>query len=303
VHLTSISSSSFGSDIPQHVLIVGGDSTIGSALNKRLLVEGYQVTCTTRRPGGYGNSSLYLDLEDPTSISSLKYRHFDVTVLCGAITSIQKCEKNPEQTRQVNVTGTMAVADLLRESGSHLVFLSTNMVFDGSKPKAKSTDTRCPLTEYGKQKAAVEEVLLAARRQASIIRLGKVLPRNFSLFKQWIKELRTGNCIYPYANITMAPISLAFAIDILSWLIDKKSFGVFQATASCDITYEEAAFFLAKLSQSDSSLIKPINASLNDARNGICSPPIGFNSLEFSAELLSSFAIPMSDQALKYAFY
>lgn len=299
--VTSTSSSTTGSAIPQHVLIVGGDGTIGSALNKRLLAEGFQVTCSTRRPGVYGDTSLFLDLQDPDSFLPIKDRRFDAAVLCGAITSIQKCEENPERTRQVNVDATLALADLLAEAGSHLVFLSTNMVFDGIKPNAQSSDARNPLTEYGRQKAAAEVALLEGNSKASIIRLGKVLHPNFPLFKEWLQRMRSGNCIHPHANRTMAPISLAFATDILVWLIAQKTHGIFQATASHDITYADAAFKLANLSQSDSSLIQPIKAPLLHTMKGIQPPPLTYSYLKFSPELKPFFSVPTPDQALYYA--
>ena len=286
----------------QHVLIVGGDGVIGSALNKCLLAEGYQVTCSTRRHGDHCGTSVYLDLQEPASFATIKNRHFDAAVICGAITSIQECEQNPAQTRQVNVDGTLAIADLLAESGSHLLFLSTNLVFDGGKPTTQASETRNPLTEYGRQKASVEEALLAASHKAAIIRLGKVLPRNFPLFKDWLERLRSGKCIYPHANRTMAPISLALATDILSWLISQKRQGIFQATASHDITYADAAFRLANLSNSDSSLIKPINAPLLQATKEIQPRPASYNALEFSPEFIPSFSHPTPDEALEYSF-
>lgn len=284
------------------MLIVGGDSTIGSALDQRLLAEGYQVTCSTRRLGAHGDKSLYLDLQDRASFSSIKHFHFDAAVLCGAIASIQKCEQNPEQTRKINVDGTLALADLLAKSGSHLVFLSTNMVFDGIKPNAQLSDPRNPLTEYGRQKAAVEVALLEFNIKASIIRLGKVLPPNFPLFKEWLERMRSGNCIHPHANRTMAPISLAFATDILSWLVAQKNHGIFQATASHDITYADAAFKLAEIFKSDSSLIKPVNAPFLHATKEICAPSFAYTSLEFSPEFVPYFSRPTPDQALQYAF-
>lgn len=300
---TSASPSTPGAAIPPpHVLIVGGDGIIGSALNKRLLAEGYQVTCSSRRPGVYGDTSLYLDLQDSDSFFTIKDRRFDAAVLCGAITSIEKCEEDPERTRQVNVDGTLALSDLLAEAGSHLFFLSTNMVFDGSKPNAKSSDARSPLTEYGRQKAAAEVALLETKSKVAIVRLGKVLPPYFPLFKEWLERLRSGNSIHPHANRAMAPISLAFATDILTWLISHYGHGIFQATASRDITYAEAAFMLANLSQSDFSLIKPANAPLVHATKGGELPPFAHTALDFSPELLPFFSPPTPEQTLHYAF-
>ena len=283
------------------MLIVGGDSSIGSALNNRLLSEGYNVTSSSRRRGDYNYKSLYLDLQDRSSFLSLKHLHFDAVVLCGGITSIQECEKNPVLSRQVNVDGTLALANLLADSGCHLLFLSTNMVFDGSKPKAQPFDIKNPITEYGRQKAEVEDALLMRFPTAVIIRFGKVLRPNFPLFIEWVESLRSGKYIHPYANRAIAPISLALAVEILSWLIAKKAQGVFQATAEYEITYAEAAFTIAQLSQGDISLIKPIKAPISHVTQSISTHSFTHSSLAFSAELLSDFNAPMPAQALQYA--
>jgi dTDP-4-dehydrorhamnose reductase len=285
----------------QHVLIVGGDSTIGSALSRRLLAEGYQVTCSTRRPGNHGVCSVYLDLHEPATFLSLQNRRFDTAVLCGAAASIRQCEESPEQTRLINVDGTLAVAGLLRDSGSHLVFLSTNMVFDGSKPYARASDVRSPVTEYGRQKALVEEALLAPRHQASVVRLGKVIPAGFSLFNEWLERLRTGQRIHPYYNCSMAPVSLKFVTDILLWVVSRKYLGVLQATASCDITYADAAHKLAQFVQADSSLIEPVKAPLCYNRIGTQTQIPAYTSLEFSPEFMHIFSAPSPEEALRYA--
>lgn len=293
----AISGSAFTS---RHVLIVGGDSLIGSSLNKRLLAEGYQVTCTTRRHRDCGNSSVYLDLQNPDSFASIKSQRFDTAVLCGAVTSIQKCEDNPEQTRKINVNGTVTLADFLSGAGTHLVFLSTNMVFDGSKPYAKAYDSRTPLTEYGRQKAAVEDALHVAKLSSAIVRLGKVLSSDLPLFCEWLKNLRAGHRIHPHRNRFMAPISLAYATDILSLIIGKKMKGVFHATASSDITYVDAAYRLAMLARCNPALIQPVNAPLLYDCRGACLPLFTHTTLEFSSELLPFFSAPSPEIALRY---
>lgn len=284
-----------------HVLIVGGESTIGAALATRLLAEGYQVTCTTRRRATNGAHSLYLDLHKPDSFSSLLHCDYDTAVICGAITSIQQCEQSPELTRQVNVDGILAVANLLRHSRSHVVFLSTNMVFDGSKSHFRSSDIRCPNTEYGRQKSMVEEALLTSKQQACILRLGKVIPSGFPLFNKWLRSLKSGLPIHPYNDSKIAPVSLELASSILLWVISSKHLGILQATASHDITYANAAFRLAHLVRADPGLIQPINASLFNSGVGIRASNPGYTSLEFSQELKPTFAAPSPHEAVSYA--
>jgi len=284
----------------QRVLIVGGDSTIGSALNKRLLGEGYQVTYSTRRTGIQGEHFIYLDLRDRSTFLSVIGHHFDTAVLCGSVTSIEKCEENPEITRQVNVDGTLALASLLRDSGCHLVFISTNMVFDGSKTHVQASDAACPVTEYGRQKVAVEEALLTPFYQASIIRFGKIVPAGFPLFSEWLQRLRAGYHIYPYHDRNMAPISLAFATDILVWLITQKRNGIFQVTADSEITYADAAYRIACFIHADTSLIEPSKSTSGLCISGKKLPIPAHTSLQFSTEFEPYFNAPPPDEALRY---
>ena len=48
------------------------------------------------------------------------------------------------------------------ELGAYVVFISTDYVFDGTKPPYKPGDPTCPLNKYGVSKADGEKVVLAA---------------------------------------------------------------------------------------------------------------------------------------------
>ena len=147
------------------VLIVGVDSIIGSALEKALISDGYCVTGSTRRLSPLTYNRIYLDLGDPSYIN-LSNISFDIAVICGAITSLGICEDYSSTSRKINVDGTVKLGNLIKQSGA-FNFLSTNLVFDGTKPHYLADDPPNPLTEYGKQKAEVENLfyLLMGHRQ------------------------------------------------------------------------------------------------------------------------------------------
>lgn len=272
------------------ILIVGADSVLGAALEKQLAEQGYPIVSTTRQLHKVAANRIYLDLYEPATFSNLGRRPFDIAVLCAAITSVQACEERPNYTTKINVKGTIALANLLSKAGTHLIFLSTNMVFDGSEPHYGSDDLKKPATEYGKQKAMVEDWLLSICSSVAIIRFGKVLPPQFQLFAQWHKDLISGNKITPYLDKTMAPISLEMAIKILSWLIAVRQSGIFQATASSDITYTDAALYLASLWNVNPGLIQPIASSCQVEAVRYLDHRNIFNTLQISAEFKHLFS-------------
>lgn len=286
----------------QKVLIVGADGVIGAALEEKLIREGYQVTGSTRRMNQLAANRLYLDLEDPNTFSNLEHQKFDTAVICGAVTSLQMCEDRAVFARKINVDGTIALAELLSKADTHLIFLSTNLVFDGRKPHYNAEETKNPVTEYGKQKATVETYLSSLSPSTAIIRLGKVLPHDFPLFMNWYSQLASNKSITPYADKTIAPISLAFAVKILSWLVADQKPGIFQATACSDITYEEAALYLANALNFSPGLIEPIN-KLSIIESESCSTPRLFSTLRFSAGLADLASAPSPEDALQYAIH
>ena len=48
------------------------------------------------------------------------------------------------------------------ELGAYVIFISTDYVFDGTKPPYKPGDPTCPLNKYGMSKADGEKVVLTA---------------------------------------------------------------------------------------------------------------------------------------------
>mgnify|MGYP003345501769 CR=1 FL=1 len=165
-------------------LVVGGDSTIGSALVRQATAAGRRVIGTSRK---WSEKSLRLDLADDSRSWVLPER-VGVAYLCAAVTSMDACRTSPGGTRWINVVQTTALARLLAARGARVVFLSTNQVFDGSKPHRPANDPTCPRSEYGRQKADAEHAILDCG--GSVIRFTKVMAEKNALFQSWATTLR-----------------------------------------------------------------------------------------------------------------
>ena len=80
-----------------------------------------------------------------------------VIVHAAAWTAVDACELDPERAFAVNALGTRHVAEAARRVGAHLVYLSTDYVFDGlaGRPYCEWDDPR-PLSVYGRSKLGGE---------------------------------------------------------------------------------------------------------------------------------------------------
>jgi dTDP-4-dehydrorhamnose reductase len=128
-------------------------------------------------------------------------------VLVPPSPSQKACEENYPATYAINVTATVELAERLIEAGAFVVFLSTNLVFDGTLPRGLPITRLNPQTAYGQQKAEAEQTLLdMAPDCVAIVRLTKVLDRGFPWFKDGLTPSGLANPSIPLPTSTL-PLS------------------------------------------------------------------------------------------------
>lgn len=239
------------------VLVVGTDGVIGSRLSRVLAHAGRSVIETTRRLTEPAACRIHLDLASTDSFDVLP--RCRAAVLCAAVTSMESCQRDPAATRQINVTNTVRLARQLMATGTHVIFLSSNTVFDGSYPYVKATDRICPKTEYGRQKADAESSLLGLRGAVTIVRLSKISFPEMPLMLGWINNLSAGRTISPYSDRRMSPLPLSLVVELLRRVIEIGLTGIIQLSATSDISYFEAALYLAHQLNYNDKLIRPVS--------------------------------------------
>jgi dTDP-4-dehydrorhamnose reductase len=223
------------------VLVVGADGTIGGAVAARLESAGVTVMRTSRR-GTAG--SIPLDLAT-LSASWTPPPRITAAVLCAAVTSTDACRDRPEECRRVNVDATLDIGRRIAEAGARIVFLSTNMVFDGTVPFTQATAPRCPRTAYGRMKAEAEEKLLALGGATTVVRLTKVVGRTLPIIDRWRESLGRGEVIRPLSDLVLAPVSLGLAATVVAAASREALGPVLQVSARADVSYADAARRLA----------------------------------------------------------
>ncbi len=82
----------------------------------------------------------------------------DVVVHAAAWTAVDACELDPDRAFAVNALGTRHVAEACRHYGAHLVYVSTDYVFDGTTERPYvEWDRPAPLSVYGRSKLGGEQ--------------------------------------------------------------------------------------------------------------------------------------------------
>lgn len=246
----------------QRHLVVGADSRIGLHLAHHLATRGEDVTGTTRRPRQGPTAlakSAFLDLADPDGWAPPAC---DVVYLIAAMARLAQCRNDPQMSRRVNVDGAVLVARKCLEAGARrIVFLSSDKVFDGSRPRAGADDPVSPRSVYGMQKADAERRLLGLGPAVTILRLSKVIEPTDVLFSGWIADLGAGRPITPFADLWLAPVAIGKVVDALRGLAVADCPGVFQLSGREDVSYVEAAHWIAARLGADARLVLPSTAA------------------------------------------
>jgi len=77
----------------------------------------------------------------------------DVVIHAAAFTAVDRCETEPDTAFAVNALATRHVAEAARRAGAHLIYLSTDYVFDGTSTRPYvEWDRPNPQSVYGRSK-------------------------------------------------------------------------------------------------------------------------------------------------------
>lgn len=269
---------------------MGGDSEIGGFTARYLAASSDDVLVTSRRRTG---TSLFLDLASdlrdwwpPVGVTS--------ACICAAKSRLAQCEADPVGTAKINVTQVGTLVERLLDGGVFVLFLSSNQVFDGTRPLVPVDAPRSPVSEYGRQKAQMEVVLeraLAGGAPVAVLRLTKVIPPGMQLLTEWARGLRARSSIHAFSDMCLAPIPLRLVGEAIRCIMRDRSEGFFQLSGPDDLSYHELAQRLAQQLGVSTSLVRGTSV-LGTA------PPVGacprYTSLD-SSELRLRYGIEVPD--------
>ena len=158
------------------IAVTGRNGQVVRSLVERATAADVDVICIGRPA---------LDLGNPDTIeSALASTAADVLVSAAAYTDVNKAEAEPELADRVNGQAVGLLAARANALGIPLIHLSTDYVFDGTKPSPYTEDDPiCPINAYGRSKAMGERAIATAHPQHVILRTSWVyspVGRNFA---------------------------------------------------------------------------------------------------------------------------
>lgn len=164
------------------VLITGAGGQLGLDLVASCREAGDDVIATDRTE---------LDISDRDAVHGvISMVRPDTVVNCAAWTAVDACEGDPDRALALNGLAVRWLAEACDRSGSRLVQLSTDYVFDGTldRPYQESDDT-APQSVYGATKLMGEREALALGTSAIVVRTSWLCGQNGSNMVRTIMRL------------------------------------------------------------------------------------------------------------------
>src|SRR5262249_36007765 len=186
----------------------------------------------------------------------------DWIVLAAAYTDVDGCESNRGLAFSVNCDGALNVAQAARESGSRLIFLSSDYVFDGSKGSPyETTDPRHPINVYGESKAQAEERLIETLPDVCIARTSWLFGHGGKCFPATILNLaRTRPEISVVNDQRGCPTFTPDLASAIAQLCRTNARGIIHVTNRGSCTWYEFASEIVRRSGL-STIIKPVTTA------------------------------------------
>ncbi|MCC3277715.1 bifunctional dTDP-4-dehydrorhamnose 3,5-epimerase family protein/NAD(P)-dependent oxidoreductase [Arthrobacter sp. zg-Y40] len=138
------------------ILVLGANGQLGQALR-----QAYSGTPTVEFAG-----RSEFDLTDPDAFSGRNWRNYSAIINAAAYTAVDEAE-TPEGRRgawAANVSAVAKLAEVAEANGIILVHVSSDYVFDGTRPVHTEDEPFSPLGVYGQTKAAGDAVVAAVSR-------------------------------------------------------------------------------------------------------------------------------------------
>jgi len=191
-----------------------------------------------------------IDLESVDSlVRSIEKTAAQVVIHTAGLTSVDRCESEPELAQHVNVTLATNVAKACAIAGRGLVHISTDHLFSGQAPLVDENQQPAPINVYGQTKAEAENRVLDTNPQSLVIRTnfygwGTSYRQSFSDIV--INALRAGSDLTLFQDVFYSPILVETLAQAVHELIDLKATGIFNVVGDFRISKYHFGFKLSE---------------------------------------------------------
>src|SRR3989344_1642787 len=187
----------------------------------------------------------------------------------AAFTQVEKAEEEKGNKEgivyKLNALGAKNLADACQGLGKHLIHISTDYVFDGTKSDSPYTeeDQQNPINWYGETKYFGEQFVLESGCKSTIVRISMPYSAHFELKKDvvrfFLEQLKQGNPIKAIEDQRITPTLVDNIANALKILIENNSVGFYHVSSIDSVNPLQLAKNIAEEFNLDYSKISSVS--------------------------------------------
>ncbi len=207
-----------------------------------------------------GILSGHVDLCVPDAIGSIVSQFKpQIVIHCAALADVDACETAQEQALAANVFATANVVKSLENTQAKLIYISTDLVYDGHKGSYCETDPVNPVNYYGQTKLKAEQEALK-NDGALVLRTNffgwGILPKR-SLAQWVVEQLKANRPVQGFRDVTFSSLYTFDLAELIVKMINANLKGIYNCGSANAITKYEFLIQVAKKAGLDTRLISP----------------------------------------------
>lgn len=259
------------------ILVTGSNGLLGQKLldNLRNRPE-VDLLASSKGPDRYPYPGFYqylnLDITNRFAVNKVIQTFKPDTIIhTAAMTNVDACENEKEACWDLNVHALDYIIEASEKTGTHIIHLSTDFVFDGQDGPYREEDKPAPLSYYGLSKEVSEKHLSFYGHKWTIIRTiivyGIVKDMSRTNIVLWAKKALSENKEITVVDDQFRSPTLAedLAEACLSAAMKEKT-GIYHVSGKDFMSIIELVEQVADHYKLDKNLIKPVkSATLNQA--------------------------------------
>jgi dTDP-4-dehydrorhamnose reductase len=241
------------------LLITGASGLLGAKLLEAASNAGHEVFAVYNQHPVKSENVLQADLRNEHDIAKTIHQSSpDSVIHSAAISDVDRCERDPELAFLVNGTATGLLAEECVKVESHLVYVSTDYVFDGQRGMYKEADDPNPINVYGRSKLAGEIAIQKVSESFSVARTSVVYGWGRPNFATWIhSKLKAGEEVKVVESQYSSPTLNSQLARMLLEVAEKRHSGILHLAGASRLSRFEFAREIAREFRMDQNLIIP----------------------------------------------
>ncbi len=233
------------------IAVTGGSGLVGSRIIELLHGDFEFIELSHRE----------MDITDRDNVHhALRDLDYDLLLHLASYTNVDGAQKEPELAYRMNVEGTRHLFEVARSGNKKFVYISTDFVFDGTKPPYFEDSPTNPLGVYAKSKHEGERIV---GNDGMVVRISYPYRASFAKKMDFVRVIRQRLAeSQPVQGIRDSAFTPTFIDDIafgLKHLMQNYTPEVFHLVGSLTLSPFEANVAIAKRFGYSAGLVVPVS--------------------------------------------